>query len=585
LRQNPDIRTRLLTLNWLLTPYNANSNECYEFTDDETHAVVDAVCALAVLRLLDLYLENALTLLLSSVPEPASVSELGVSPKDNKEWFDPLYGGRELVIDILARYAGAVSSVDQTLFDRSLTFIALESRTGASAALRASLARRRANSPESEQRLSMFQSAIRSWLARQQWASPSELLKLATNAEDLPPGAAGQRLATDLDITSLRRALPIHEALIVQAFGDEVGVLWVLRPGSFAIVPVESSVSDLKRQVAGLLGNLSQDLPVQVELSHQIYRTVVGPLERWLSDADHLLVVPDPVLGNLPLSALVTEAPKASSWSPHDNWQPAWLIDRFAVTVLPSLDMLVPFRGIPARVAARGTKILGDPVIPGPTDIRADYTTLATDGRARPEALATVFPPLEGVELEMDAVAATAAQPVTIVRLAQFTEASISSDPQIRFRAALFATHAQPATEERPAFLLATPSADPATRGDGLLTADEIATSNLNAEVVVLSACRTGVDLDGSGGFGTLVAAFFATGADAVVATHWPIVSDAARYSAVPLMIHASRSGAAALSRALREVALELIHHPAEARLAHPRYWAAFFVIGAAPND
>ena len=119
---------------------------------------------------------------------------------------------------------------------------------------------------------------------------------------------------------------------------------------------------------------------------------------------------------------------------------------------------------------------------------------------------------------------------------------------------------------------------DPATGEDGFLQASEIVQLRLNADLVILSACDTGVGLiEGEEGIAALSRAFLLAGAKAVVSTLWSI-NDA--YSLV-VMTHFYRHVAAhepaaeALTHAKRDTLREF--GPAAA----PYYWAGFIFQGA----
>ena len=119
---------------------------------------------------------------------------------------------------------------------------------------------------------------------------------------------------------------------------------------------------------------------------------------------------------------------------------------------------------------------------------------------------------------------------------------------------------------------------DPATGEDGFLQASEIVQLRLNADLVILSACDTGVGLiEGEEGIAALSRAFLLAGAKAVVSTLWSI-NDA--YSLV-VMTHfydhlaAHEPAAEALTQAKRDTFREF--GPAAA----PYYWAGFIFQGA----
>ncbi|HXC53954.1 MAG TPA: CHAT domain-containing protein, partial [Rhizomicrobium sp.] len=124
----------------------------------------------------------------------------------------------------------------------------------------------------------------------------------------------------------------------------------------------------------------------------------------------------------------------------------------------------------------------------------------------------------------------------------------------------------------------ATPAATPAT--DGLLTASEIATLKLNADLVVLSACNTaaggGAKL-GGGALEGLADAFFNAGARAVLASHWEVPSAATQTLMTGVFARYAKDPSHDLAEALRQSQLALIAAPAT---AHPFNWAAFTLIG-----
>jgi CHAT domain-containing protein len=69
----------------------------------------------------------------------------------------------------------------------------------------------------------------------------------------------------------------------------------------------------------------------------------------------------------------------------------------------------------------------------------------------------------------------------------------------------------------------------PTELDDGLLTASEVAQLKLNADCVVLSACKTAAaDKPGAEALSGLARAFFYAGARALLVSHWSVDSEAA---------------------------------------------------------
>jgi len=129
------------------------------------------------------------------------------------------------------------------------------------------------------------------------------------------------------------------------------------------------------------------------------------------------------------------------------------------------------------------------------------------------------------------------------------------------------------------------PDAKPAPN-DGLLTVGEILDDprlQLSAELVVLSACQTGLgDLKQAEGTIGLQRAFLARGARSVLVSLWSVDDDATRALMERFYAHwlddpGGVSKAEALRRAQHDIRTDS-RHP---EWAHPKYWAAFQLVGA----
>ena len=170
----------------------------------------------------------------------------------------------------------------------------------------------------------------------------------------------------------------------------------------------------------------------------------------------------------------------------------------------------------------------------------------------------------------------------TVLLGGQATEANLRSQPLGQYGILYFATHGilpgQMHCESEPALALSPPpTAATTTAADGMLTASEIANLQLNADLVVLSACNTAEATDGLGGSALegLSDAFFAAGARAVLASHWEVPSAATANLMTGVFDRTNRLRGVA--EALRQSQLALI---AQGSTAHPFNWAAFTVIG-----
>jgi CHAT domain-containing protein len=147
-----------------------------------------------------------------------------------------------------------------------------------------------------------------------------------------------------------------------------------------------------------------------------------------------------------------------------------------------------------------------------------------------------------------------------------------------------FATHGLLPGELRcgasPGLALSPPSGGTSsTQDDGFLDSSEIAGLQLNADLVVLSACNTAAGGGRLGGesLSGLADAFFHAGARTLVASHWQVPSAATAQLMTGFFDKVGPKLSNGLADSLREAQLGLA---GQAQTAHPFYWAAFTILG-----
>ena len=125
---------------------------------------------------------------------------------------------------------------------------------------------------------------------------------------------------------------------------------------------------------------------------------------------------------------------------------------------------------------------------------------------------------------------------------------------------------------------------------NGLMTAEDVYRLNLDADLVVLSACRSGAGRVSGDGIAAFARAFIYAGTPSVVVSMWD-VPDHATGLLVPAFYRAWLAGASK-SRALRSAQLEMLRNLRAGRITaataagpivlpeHPILWAGFSLIG-----
>ena len=283
-----------------------------------------------------------------------------------------------------------------------------------------------------------------------------------------------------------------------------------------------------------------------------------------LGSGSEVVIVPNGPLALLPFGALPFGRAATDSADAMTMWGSA-----FAVRHAPSLATLIEVEGRRSASTTRASDVrdalvAGNPAMP---------TVTSSDG------LSELLPPLPAAETESRWVAERLK--VAAVVGAAATERTIRARmPQARL--IHLATHGFAfASDARARDSFVALAAD--SLHDGLLTVGEILDDErlaLLADLVVLSACQTGLgDLKDAEGTIGLPRAFLARGARTVLVSLWSVSDDATRLLMERFYTHwlddpDSPTKAQALQRAAADVR-------ATDGFEHPRYWAAFQLVGA----
>jgi CHAT domain-containing protein len=408
-----------------------------------------------------------------------------------------------------------------------------------------------------------------------------------------------------LGFEEVRNLLAEDEAFVSFVDGNEgsLYVFCVTRNGhlfkelNFAAHDVEEAIALLRREMRVPDGRGATRLVDPTAEGHtdillqasRLYKTLFGPIELLLANKRHLLLNVQGELAKLPFEMLVTRHPEPDT----DFASAAWVVRRHAITVLPGTATLRARRRAPVEVNEPLRFLgVGDP----------DFGALRGWDRSPHETrdIGTLQPLPESAD-EVSTIAAAfgperstvlLGQDATEIRLVELS----NSGELIRFDVMLFATHGlQPMELEevlKPALAL-TPSKKLAPlfsllrpfaivpQSDGALESHEIESLAIDADLVILSACNTGTDspVDNEG-YSGLAHAFLKAGARSLMVSHWPVISDAAVDITTGTMakLDGARPSGRALALAYQAALLEIIS--AGGAKSHPRYWAAFSILG-----
>ncbi len=407
-----------------------------------------------------------------------------------------------------------------------------------------------------------------------------ELEALEARIRRASPALAALVRPEPLDAAGVQALVDEGTLLLVYALGEERSFVWAVtaeRIESHALRARRAIDSAIRRHHGRLARFDPAERHAEATAGAELARTLLGPVAGRLAEASRLVVVADGALHYLPFAALpVPGAGSAARAAPA-------VVERHEVVFLPSASALVALRhaGRPTVGSAAGRlAIVADPVFE-PDDPRVvrvvrSQPSGAGDGAA-PGAVR--FARLPASRAEARAVAALAPEGDRKVLLDfEASREAVAGGGLAGYRVVHFATHGL-IDEREPALSgLALSRVDPAGRArDGFLGLREIYDLRLDAELVVLSACRTalGSSVRGEGMVG-LTRGFLHAGARRVLASLWT-VEDAAAAELVTRFYRAlwkdGLDAPAALRRAQRELR-------AERRYRDPAHWAGFVLVG-----
>ncbi len=413
-----------------------------------------------------------------------------------------------------------------------------------------------------------------------------------------------------LDISQLQQLLDENTCLIEYSLGEEASYAWIMCRDAIRGVRLASrrNIEDSARQVSALItargassiGETAGARQLRIAGSDESYKDALRRLSHLavtslggFGDATRLLVVADGALQYVPFAMLLHQA---------STNEERTLIADYEIVTMPSASVLAVQRD---RMRSRaspsaGIAVIADPVfdrtdarlarssIPVPTaSADTDDTTRILEHLSQPAAPATsasakpqsVIPRLPFTRNEADAILSVAKGQKNF-RAVDFaaTKDAVLGGALKDYRIIHFATHGFLDTE-RPtlsSIVLSLVDRNGKPR-DGFLRAQELYNMELNADLVVLSACQTGLgkSIEGEGLIGLTRGLMYA-GAQRVVVSLWN-VSDRATAALMTRFYQEMLVAGKPPSAALRAAQLEIMKIKG---WESPYYWAPFIMQG-----
>jgi CHAT domain-containing protein/Tfp pilus assembly protein PilF len=404
------------------------------------------------------------------------------------------------------------------------------------------------------------------------------------------PHYAELQYPTPLGLKAIQDSLDPQTALLEYALGEDRSFLFVItRTDSFvAELPRAALLSERVKLLRETLITRPQRRAVStyIEQARSLYRLLIGPAGKSLKSKQQLVIVPDGILHYLPFEVLLTSGdPSSLTAAAPGRWP--YLVRDYGLSYVPSATVLASLQHARQARPARQKVLLAyaDPAygITEPSEAKAVQAAVRSAfGEATPWRLERLPHSRE----EANRIAALYPQEKVRVFLQdEAREENVKLEALLdQYRFVHFAAHGL-LNEAKPQYsglVLSLPARHSSIvdrqSEDGLLQVYEIFDLKLNADVVVLSACETGLGKEVKGeGLVGLTRAFLYAGTPSVVVSLWK-VSDLSTSELMVSFYRHLKDGKLNKADALRQAQLKLIN---SGRFSHPYYWAPFILVGA----
>lgn len=384
-----------------------------------------------------------------------------------------------------------------------------------------------------------------------------------------------------------RELLTPETALLEYFVGDTTLSIFLLQTDRFEVFQISKDslfnqwVDDMTRN--GIYGYYTapsakrtrrlqaQTLKNYTESAYLLYQKLIAPVEEHLKNTEKLILIPDGILGYIPFEALLTEPPaKPSALSTY-----RYLLERYQISYCYSATLLREMRDKAHRTLPENTILAMAPFyFENPDKLLVDHSD--------------PFRSIIGSNLRDTLVAlpASGEEAAAISRLlgGQSLLGSEAGLEQFRkmagnYRILHLSTHGQADDRVGDYAYLAFSLPDAGGSFDKLYARD-LYNLSLNADLVVLSACETGVGrLQRGEGIVSLARAFAYAGAKSMITSLWKVSDN--RSSELLIDFYRLLKEGQAKDAALRQAKQSFLErHAKNPELRHPFFWAGFIGIG-----
>lgn len=422
-----------------------------------------------------------------------------------------------------------------------------------------------------------------------------------------------------ISLGDAQNLLSENEAMVIFSFSDDAKKthVWSLTNSTASVTTVDVGYVELRDKIKQLRKGVELDHNGKIRdfdltISHELFDLLLASTVDTLDGINHLIIVPEGPLLELPFNLLTTKESEPATLSNNKRTEvtrgisviapplrssistlgtndiyrnTSWLIDRFSLSTIPTIRSLKSLRKYAKPSEASEPFIgFGDPVLNDSHQLskRPGEASLFSRGVIADVNEVRSLASLPDTAAELERIASYLKADISSVMLRErATERSVKTIDLVNKKVIAFATHGLLSGEfegfDEPGLVL-TPPDTGTVEDDGVLTASEIAKLTLDADWVILSACNTAAgNKPNAGGLSGLANAFFYAGTRTLLVSHWPVVSTTTTMLTSRIFDEINRNPTLIKSEALRRSMASMKNSE---DYSHPIYWAPFSLIG-----
>lgn len=387
--------------------------------------------------------------------------------------------------------------------------------------------------------------------------------------------------------SAVYQSLRPNEAFVGFFLSSSSGWVFALHDGRMTFAKIDGGAGTINPMVVAIRKGLDKEeatsLPVvDIDDLRRLYDITLGAVDGNLKGATSLVIAPTGRLLSLPFEVLLTGPADLAKLA-----DAPWLVREATITHVPAATNFVSLRKVAnSSVATQPWFGFGDfkPVTVAQAERSFPVGSCGDSGR-----LLAALPQLPGATKELEAVRGVLSASASDELLGDsFTAEKVLNTPLKNYRILHFAAHAILPTDLRcqtEAAIVTSPPPGAADAGGALLKASQLLDLDLDANLVILSACNSGGPSGGAGeSLSGLARSFFFAKARSMMVTHWDVNDQIAALLVALTVNDLKEKPGHGVTGALREAQLSLLSKAAAgtlpADIAHPYFWAPFAVIG-----